>query len=82
MEAGVGGEIAAEDEDEDHDSLGGLVVRLCGRVPERGEVIRHPTGYEFDVIDADTRRIKRMRVRATHKRPKPAATGSDGADAG
>ena len=82
FEAVVGEEIAAEDEDEDVDSLGGLVFTLIGRVPERGEVIRHPTGYEFEVIEADTRRIKRMRVRATHKRPKPAATGSDGADAG
>ncbi|MDF1767609.1 hemolysin family protein [Maricaulis sp.] len=83
FEAVVGEEIAAEDEDEDVDSLGGLVFTLIGRVPERGEVIRHPTGYEFEVIDADTRRIKRMRVRAPQKRPdKSVATGSDNTDAG
>ncbi|WP_339744535.1 hemolysin family protein [uncultured Maricaulis sp.] len=62
----VGEEIAGPDEDEDVDSLGGLVFTLTGRVPERGEVIRHPKGYEFEVLEADPRRIKRMRVRATH----------------
>ena len=81
FEAVVGEEIAAEDEDEDVDSLGGLVFTLIGRVPERGEVIRHPTGYEFEVIEADSRRIKRMRVRAPHKRPKPATSDADTPDA-
>lgn len=81
FETVVGEEIAAEDEDEDVDSLGGLVFTLIGRVPERGEVIRHPTGYEFEVIEADTRRIKRMRVRAPHKRPKPTVSEPDGPDA-
>lgn len=75
FEAVVGEEIAAPDEDEDVDSLGGLVFTLIGRVPERGEVIRHPTGYEFEVIDADSRRIKRMRVRAPSRKP----AGADGA---
>jgi magnesium and cobalt transporter len=36
---------------------------LSGRVPARGEVIVHPDGIEFEVIDADPRRIKRLRVR-------------------
>jgi len=36
---------------------------LAGHVPARGEVVRHPAGYEFEVIDADPRRIKRLRVR-------------------
>lgn len=73
FEGVVGEEIAAEDEDEDVDSLGGLVFTLIGRVPERGEVIGHPTGYEFEVLEADSRRIKRMRVRAPSKKPKAAA---------
>lgn len=60
----VGQEIAAADEDDDVDSLGGLVFTLAGRVPERGEVIRHSSGYEFEVLEADQRRIKRMRVRS------------------
>lgn len=53
-----------EDVDEEEiDTLGGLVFMLTGRVPTRGEVVQHPDGPEFEVIDADPRRIKRMRVR-------------------
>ncbi|EEB70248.1 CBS domain protein [Ruegeria sp. R11] len=48
---------------EEIDSLGGLVFMLSGRVPVRGEVIQHPDGPEFEVMDADPRRIKRLRVR-------------------
>ena len=48
---------------EEIDTLGGLVFMLSGRVPARGEVIQHPEGPEFEVIDADPRRIKRLRVR-------------------
>ncbi|EBA18239.1 hemolysin, putative [Roseobacter sp. SK209-2-6] len=52
-----------EDVDEEEiDTLGGLVFMLSGRVPARGEVIEHPDGAEFEVIDADPRRIKRLRV--------------------
>ncbi len=69
----VGEEIAAPDEDEDVDSLGGLVFTLAGRIPERGEVIRHPKGYEFEVLEADARRIKRMRVRAMKSRKRDGA---------
>lgn len=53
-----------EDVDEEEiDTLGGLVFMLSGRVPARGEVVQHPDGPEFEVIDADPRRIKRLRVR-------------------
>jgi CBS domain containing-hemolysin-like protein len=48
---------------EEVDTLGGLVFALAGRVPRRGEVIPHPGGLEFEVLDADPRRIKRLRVR-------------------
>ena len=50
-------------EDDEIDTLGGLVFLLCGRVPVRGEVVEHPGGVEFEVIDADPRRIKRLRIR-------------------
>jgi len=50
-------------DDEEVDTLGGLVFLLSGRVPVRGEVIKHASGAEFEVIDADPRRIKRLRVR-------------------
>ena len=50
-------------EEDEIDTLGGLVFLLCGRVPVRGEVVEHPGGVEFEVIDADPRRIKRLRIR-------------------
>ena len=48
---------------EEVDTLGGLVSTLAGRVPKRGEVIAHPSGIEFEVLEGDPRRIKRLRVR-------------------
>ena len=71
FEAVVGEEIATPDEEEDVDSLGGLVFTLVGRVPERGEVIIHPSGYEFEVLEADARRIKRLRVVAPRETSEP-----------
>ncbi|MBC8339837.1 MAG: HlyC/CorC family transporter [Rhodospirillales bacterium] len=52
----------SETEGEDIDTLGGLVFSLAGRVPIRGELIRHDSGVEFEVLDADPRRIKCLRV--------------------
>ena len=57
------GHMLSAEESSELDTLGGLVVRLAGRVPNRGELVSHPTGMEFEVIDADPRRIKRMRIR-------------------
>ena len=57
------------------ESLGGLVTALAGRVPGRGEVVRHPSGIEFEVLDADPRRVKRLRLRNL---PTPAAAESHG----
>lgn len=53
----------ADVEDEDIDTLGGLVIMLSGRVPARGEVVMHPDGAEFEIMEADPRRIQRLRVR-------------------
>jgi len=63
FEERVGAMLTAEERDEDIDTLGGLVFYLAGRVPVRGEVIRHDTGTEFEILDADPRRVRRMRVR-------------------
>ncbi|SHF44541.1 magnesium and cobalt transporter [Loktanella atrilutea] len=65
FEAEIGMDLTRhEDIDEEEiDSLGGLVMMLSGHVPVRGEVIIHPDGPEFEVLDADPRRIKRLRVR-------------------
>ncbi|MGR3364007.1 MAG: hemolysin family protein [Maritimibacter harenae] len=57
--------ITEDAEEEEIDTLGGLVFLEAGRVPARGEVIEHPSGAEFEVVDAEPRRIKRLRVRMT-----------------
>ena len=62
-----GRDIATPEEDEEVDTLGGVVISLAGRVPERGEIIPHPYGIEFEVLDADPRRIKKLRIRQSPK---------------
>jgi CBS domain containing-hemolysin-like protein len=56
-------DLLPEQQDEDIDTVGGLVFSVLGRVPRRGELIGHPAGFEFEVIDADPRRIKRLKIR-------------------
>ncbi|WP_071797340.1 transporter associated domain-containing protein [Natronohydrobacter thiooxidans] len=62
LEEELGFALTGEDDEEEIDTLGGLLFLLAGRVPVRGEVIAHPSGVEFEVIEADLRRIKRLRV--------------------
>lgn len=50
-------------DDGDIDTIGGLVFLRLGRIPARGEIVPHESGAEFEVLDADPRRIKRLRVR-------------------
>ena len=69
LEARVGFSLLAEDGDEDVDTLGGLVFSLAGRVPARGELIIHPAGLQFEILEADPRRVKRLRIERV-----PAAT--------
>lgn len=57
------GPVLSEEERQDIDTVGGLVVSLAGRVPIKGELVLHPSGIEFEVLDADPRRIKRVRMR-------------------
>jgi magnesium and cobalt transporter len=59
----TGIDLATPETDVDVDSLGGLVVWLLGRVPQRGEIVAHPAGYEFEVLEADPRKVKRLRIR-------------------
>lgn len=57
------------DRDEDIDTLGGLVFTLLGRIPQRGEIVRHPNGAEIQVLEADPRRITRLQIRAPLAEP-------------
>lgn len=56
--------LADSDLEDEVDTIGGLVTTLAGRVPHRGELIAHPYhNIEFEVLDADPRRIKRLCIR-------------------
>jgi len=59
----VGPILTQDERDADIETVGGLVFTLAGRVPTRGEVISHPSGLEFRVLDSDPRRIRRLRAR-------------------
>ena len=63
LEAIAGVDLLPDDGDEDVDTLGGLVFTILGRVPQSGERLVHDCGLEFEVVDADARRIRRLRIR-------------------
>ena len=56
-------DLAPPDLDEEIETVAGLVTALAGRLPQRGEVIAHPAGFDLEVVDADPRRVKKVRVR-------------------
>lgn len=62
LEERLGVSLLSAEEAEDIDTLGGLVFALVGRVPSRGELVRHPSGVEFEVLDADPRRVKKLKI--------------------
>jgi len=74
FEERFGAVLTGEERAADIDTVGGLVFTLAGRVPARGELVSHPSGLEFRVLDADPRRIRRLRVR----RPGAQAQGQEG----
>ena len=59
----VGSDLSAAEDLDDVHTLGGLVVTRAGRVPRRGDVVSGPNGFEFEVLDADPRRLKRILIR-------------------
>jgi CBS domain containing-hemolysin-like protein len=63
LEALLGVDLLPPEQDEEVDTVGGLIFTMLGRVPVRGEVVRHKAGLEFEILDADPRRIRRVRVR-------------------
>ena len=62
LEELLGVSLVSEAREDELDTLGGLVFDMLGRVPQRGEVVVHPSGVEFEIADADPRRIKRLVV--------------------
>ncbi len=72
----VGYDLLPDKGDEEVETLGGLIFALMGRVPRRGEVLRHECGLDFEILDADPRRVKRLLIRRTAE-----AAPADAADA-
>ncbi len=71
------GAFASAEEREEIDTLGGVVFGLIDRVPRRAEVITHPAGLEFEIIDADPRRIKRLCIRRLSAAPRSPGAAAD-----
>ncbi|MCF3945953.1 hemolysin family protein [Acidiphilium iwatense] len=67
FEEKFGSVLTEEEREADLDTVGGLVFTLAGRVPTRGEIIAHSAGIEFLILDADARRIRRLRARKLGK---------------
>jgi magnesium and cobalt transporter len=83
LEERLGLRLLEEDHRDDVHTVGGLLFTLLDRVPTRGEIVRHPAGVEFEVLEADPRRIKRVRVLTRPATaPEAAATAADGGDDG
>jgi CBS domain containing-hemolysin-like protein len=78
LEAALGTPLAPPDLEEDIDTIAGLLGALAGRVPQRGELIAHPDGFEFEITDADPRRVKRVRIRKIEP-PEAAPPGGEAA---
>ncbi|HEY9218301.1 MAG TPA: hemolysin family protein [Phenylobacterium sp.] len=71
LEAALGADLASPELEEEIETVAGLVTGLAGRVPQRGEVILHPSGWELQVLDADPRRVKRIRITPAARAPLP-----------
>jgi len=65
--------LLLDDSDDDIDTLGGLVFDMIGRVPQSGEMSKHPAGFEFEIADADARRIKKIHIKTIGTRQAAAA---------
>lgn len=55
-------DLLSDDQEDEADTLGGLVFEMAGRVPSRGEIIKHDSGLEFEILESDPRRVKKVRI--------------------
>jgi CBS domain containing-hemolysin-like protein len=73
VESRIGATLTLPDHEGDVETVAGLSAALASRVPQRGEVLRHPAGFDFEVLDADPRRVKRLRIKPAPQAPKEEA---------
>ena len=74
----IGVELGAAGAADQVDTLGGLVISIAGRVPARGEIIRGPEGLELEILDADARRLKKIRIDRARAPADAASAGAAG----
>jgi CBS domain containing-hemolysin-like protein len=81
LEEKLGKSLALPDHEDEFDTAAGLAVALAERLPERGEILRHPAGFDVEIVDADPRRVKRIRIKpaAETSAPLSAATPAENA---
>jgi CBS domain containing-hemolysin-like protein len=70
-------DLLPDDQEDEADTLGGLVFEMAGRVPTRGEIIRHASGLEFEILESDPRRVKRVRIHVKKIEAGPDETTGD-----
>ena len=74
LETKLGASLALPDHEDEFDTAAGLAVALAGRLPQRGEILRHPAGFDVEIVDADPRRVKRIRVKRAGDTPAKVVT--------
>jgi CBS domain containing-hemolysin-like protein len=63
LEKKLSASLALPDHEDEFDTAAGLAVALAGRLPQRGEILHHPAGFDVEIVDADPRRVKRIRLK-------------------
>ena len=74
LEAKLGASLELPDHEDEFDTAAGLAVALAGRLPQRGEILRHPAGFDVEIVDADPRRVKRIRIKRASDAPAKVVT--------
>jgi CBS domain containing-hemolysin-like protein len=64
-----GVDLLPEDQEDEADTLAGLLFEMGGRIPSRGEMIKHASGLAFEIVQTDPRRVKRVRIHVTKPEP-------------
>ena len=77
LEAKLGASLALPEHEDEFDTAAGLAVALAGRLPQRGEILHHPAGFDVEIVDADPRRVKRVRIKRAQTAPAAKVTPAE-----
>lgn len=75
LQAKLGASLELPDHEDEFDTAAGLAVALAGRLPQRGEILHHPAGFDVEIVDADPRRVKRIRLKRRSEGARADASG-------